>query len=357
MHGLQLLVNAENLADTRWSSEPLCDELAEGSLLLRVDKFALTANNITYAVAGESMRYWQFFPAPKGWGRVPVWGFATVVQSNHEAISQGERLYGYLPMGSHLMIQAGKVKAHQITDVSQHRADLPGVYNQLVRTPDEPDPDADAAQMLYRPLFMTSFLLDDFAASNDFFGATDIVLTSASSKTALGLGLLLAQRPDVRVIGVTAANNVAFVEGLGCYDQVVTYSDISHLDASRQTMSVDMAGNGDVLSALHGHYAGNLTFSCLVGATHWNQVRRGGELAGPEPQGFFAPGHIETRNWGPGGMLGAFEPAWQTMLSAVRGLIHVTRCNDPNEIEAIYQRLLAGHATPDVGYVLTVPAP
>ena len=70
MHGLQLLANKRNLADTRWSEQPLPqrEELAADQVLLRVDEFALTANNITYAVAGESMRYWDFFPAEEGWG-------------------------------------------------------------------------------------------------------------------------------------------------------------------------------------------------------------------------------------------------------------------------------------------------
>ena len=36
----------------------------------------------------------------QGWGIVPVWGFATVVQSLHPGVAVGERLYGYLPMAS-----------------------------------------------------------------------------------------------------------------------------------------------------------------------------------------------------------------------------------------------------------------
>ena len=358
MHGLQLLANKQNLADTRWVDQPLPerDELEADQVLLRVEEFALTANNITYAVAGESMRYWDFFPAEEGWGRVPVWGFATVVASNHESVSEGERVYGYFPIGSHLLITAGKVKAHQLTDVSAHRGDLPAVYNQLLRVAGPPQPEIDAAQMLYRPLFMTSFLLDDFAASNDFFGATDIVLTSASSKTALGLGLLLAQRDNVRVIGVTGTGNVDFVQGLGCYDQVVTYDSIGELDATRQAMVIDMAGNGSALAALHNHYADNLRYSCLVGATHWNQLSGAQDMAGPKPEGFFAPAHIQNRDWGAGGLEGAFAGAWESMMGAVTGKIEVVRSSDQHEIEAIYQRQLAGEVSPSTGYVLTVPA-
>src|SRR3954454_4307507 len=71
--------------------------LEPGQALLRVDTFGLTANNVTYAVMGEAMSYWKFFPAEDGWGRVPVWGFAEVERSEAEGVEAGTRLYGYLP--------------------------------------------------------------------------------------------------------------------------------------------------------------------------------------------------------------------------------------------------------------------
>lgn len=358
MHGLQLLVNRNDLKDTRWQREPVPspDELASGEVLLRVDEFALTANNITYAVAGESMRYWNFFPAPDGWGRVPVWGFATVAASNHEEVATGERLYGYLPIGSHLVIQAGRVRANQLADVSAHRADLPLVYNQFQRVDAAPDPAADAAQMLYRPLFMTSFVLDHFLAANGFFGAEAVILTSASSKTSLGLALLLARREDVRVVGLTSGANVDFVKGLGCYDEVLAYDSIERLDASRRVVSVDMAGNGEVLAALHNHFADNLKYSCLVGATHWDHRAGAADMAGPKPELFFAPSHIQNTDWGPGGLEKHFADAWDVLVERMAGLVTVVRADDPDEVEAIYQRLLAGEVGPDVGYVLGVKA-
>ena len=46
--------------------------LTPGSALLRVESFAVTANNVTYAVMGDSFGYWNFFPAPEGWGIVPM---------------------------------------------------------------------------------------------------------------------------------------------------------------------------------------------------------------------------------------------------------------------------------------------
>ncbi|MBN0091513.1 DUF2855 family protein, partial [Pseudomonas aeruginosa] len=115
-------------------------------------------------------------------------------------------------------------------DASEHRRNLPSVYNQYLRCSSDPLYRAsdEALQMLLRPLFTTPFLLDDFLAEHAFFGATDLLLSSASSKTAIGLAFLLqrnrAQRgQDYRIVGLTSAGNRAFVEGLGCYDELLAY--------------------------------------------------------------------------------------------------------------------------------------
>ena len=169
--------------------------------------------------------------------------------------------------------------------------------------------------------------------------------------------MLLAQRGDVRVIGLTGSGNAPFVESLGCYDQIATYDQIDNLDSSRATVSVDMAGNGSTLAGLHNHFADNLKYSCLVGATHWDHRSGAKEMAGPKPELFFAPSHIQNTDWGPGGLEASFTKAWNNMIDQVTGLIHVERASAPEQIEAIYQKQLAGEATPDVGYVLSVKLP
>ena len=54
-------VKRDDLRTTRWVDDDT-SELADGEARLRVDLFALTANNVTYAVFGDAMRYWSFFP-------------------------------------------------------------------------------------------------------------------------------------------------------------------------------------------------------------------------------------------------------------------------------------------------------
>jgi hypothetical protein len=92
------LVDRSDFAKTTIQTAPLAAE--PGEALLAVESFALTANNLTYALMGDSAHYWDFFPADAGWGRIPVWGFGRVVSPTTSGLSPGERLYGYFPMST-----------------------------------------------------------------------------------------------------------------------------------------------------------------------------------------------------------------------------------------------------------------
>jgi len=355
----RFLVGRQALRDVRWETLPLPARLEADEVLLEVDHFALTANNITYAVAGDRMHYWQFFPVDQTWGQIPVWGFAQVVDSAHPQIAVGERLYGYYPMATHLLIRAGKVGGRSLVDVAEHRQGLAGVYNQYVRVSKDPAyrREDDAAQMLYRPLFTTSFLLDDFLDEQDFFGAEQVILTSASSKTSLGLAHLLhRQRHDrVKVVGATSPANRTFVEGLGCYDQVVAYDDLAPVPL-RPSVIVDMAGNGEVLAGLHNHLDHALVYSCLVGATHWDARAGARNMKGPAPVLFFAPTHVDRRReaWGPGGFEDRLGAAWGGFVEQAAQWITVETESGAEAVERVYFTLLDGTATPDKGYVLSI---
>jgi len=37
-------------------------ELQDGQILVQVEQFAYTTNNISYAIAGERFGYWKYFP-------------------------------------------------------------------------------------------------------------------------------------------------------------------------------------------------------------------------------------------------------------------------------------------------------
>ena len=156
------LVKRDALRECR-IAESEVPELEQGQALLRVERFGLTANNITYAVLGEAMSYWDFFPAQEGWGRVPMWGFAEVERSETEGVEQGARVYGYLPPSSYLVVTPAGAGGGGFVDGSPQRAALPSVYQSYAAIGGDPfyRADTEELQMLLRPLFMTSFLIDD----------------------------------------------------------------------------------------------------------------------------------------------------------------------------------------------------
>jgi hypothetical protein len=356
-----LLVRKDSLAQTRLHETPDLP-LAAGEVRCHVDSFALTSNNITYAAFGDAMNYWQFFPtAQAGWGVVPVWGFATVVQSLHPGVAVGERLYGYWPMADHAVLQPTRLTAAGFSDAAPHRRELHAVYNQYLRCNADPfySADSEDAQALLRPLFITSWLIDDFLVDNDFFGADTMLLSSASSKTAYGTAHQLAQRPGLQVIGLTSARNKAFCESLGCYAQVLTYDELGQVPAQAAVVYIDFAGNAGLRRAVHSRFP-NLKYSCSIGGTHVDQLGGARDLAGPRPVLFFAPAQVKKRNadWGSQALGQRLVQAWQGFHAKVANhaapWLSVEHHHGAAAVHAAYSQVLAGQGDPAHGHILSL---
>ena len=333
-------------------------EPAAGEVVLHLDHAALTSNNITYGAFGDAMGYWNFFPADNGWGRVPVWGFADVAASRVDGISDGERVYGYFPMATHLVVSAGSVTPSSFIDESAHRAMLPPVYNQYSRISDRASAHDEHVHAVLRPLFTTSFLIDDWLAAENTFGARSVVIASASSKTGLALAALLHARARIDVIGLTSSRNADFVRAVGYYDSVVTYGDVATLDASVPTVLVDMGGDATVLAAVHGHFGDSLLHSCQVGATHWEDVRFGIQLPGPVPAMFFAPDHVVRRlaDWGGSGFEERVGASWDVFTESAAGWLEIVEHRGPAAVAVAFDAVLGGQVPANQAYVISLDA-
>jgi hypothetical protein len=361
MSNYSLEVVRNDLTQSRFTELPDAEDydLAPGEAMIRVDRFGLTANNITYGVAGDMIGYWQFFPADNEWGRIPVWGTGTVTDAGTTDLKAGATFYGYFPMSSYLVVKPEHVTERGFTDGAAHRAELPPVYNQYQLT----SPENGFAEgtldhrMVFFPLFATGFVLDDYLDDNSFFDADSVILSSASSKTSFSLAFLLHSGRDKKVIGLTSTGNKAFVEKMGIYDQVVTYDDIDSLDASEKIAFVDMAGNGEVTANIHHHFGDNCVCSCGVGITHW-ESRDGenpAELPGARHEMFFAPTQIQKRNqdWGPELYQQKMNDAWSRFLDAVDDWVTLNHREGRDAMQATYLEVLQG-AAPDQGFVVIV---
>lgn len=353
---MDFLVAKDDLHRTRFSEAPT-PELQSGQALLSVSAFGLTSNNVTYAMFGTTMSYWNFFPAEDGWGRVPVWGFADVAASNVAELTVGARVYGYLPPSSELVVAPVRVDARGFIDATPHRAALPAAYNGYTLTTGDPiyDADTEDAQMLLRPLFFTSYLIDDFLADSERFGAEMVVLSSASSKTSSALAFLLSRREGIDVVGLTSARSAEFTRGLGVYDVVVSYDELDALPQGR-AVYVDMAGDAELRSTVHSHYREDLAHSAVVGATHHDSLGAVPEaLPGPRPTFFFAPDRVAKRtiDWGREGFETKLAEAWQPYVQWTESWLSVIHGHGPQAIEQTYLDLLDGRIDPATAHVLT----
>jgi hypothetical protein len=359
MKSTDFIVARHDLQDCRFIETrlPEAAALPDEALLIKIDRFAFTANNITYAELGDQLGYWQLFPAPGNFGNIPVWGFGEVIASRHPGIDIGERLFGYFPMATHLAIEAADVSRRGLRDAAAHRQGVAPVYNAYARVTGDP---AFAGrhgdhQALLRPLFMLSFLVDDFLHENDFYGARSVMLSSASSKTAFGLAHLLhTKRRGIRVIGLTSAANAGFVQSLGCYDDVLTYDLAASLPPDSPVAFVDMAGNSELRARLHRHFGDRMKYSGRLGLTHRRSLPDEPELPGARPTWFFAPDQIRkrAREWGPGGIDARFGEAWSGFAPTLSRRLTVVEGRGPAAVKQIYLDTLNGHIPPQQGHML-----
>ncbi len=331
--------------------------LGEGAVRLKIESFSVTANNITYAVAGDQMGYWDFFPGSGDRGVVPMWGHAVVEASNHPEFSVGERVYGYLPMATHLDVIPGKVSDSGFTDMAEHRQPMSPIYNQYSRLAADPehDPAREPQRMIFGPLFKTGFLIETMFRTEGWFGAKVMVMTSASSKTSMALASVAKDKsPQIMRVGLTSAGNVGFTEASGMYDQVLTYDQIDQLEQVA-TVSVDFAGNSKVLRGIHEHLGENLAYSCLVGATHVDG-RVGGSkgMPGPQPILFFAPHYAVAaiKEQGPKAFGQAIAESWHKFLSEVDSTIEVDVRPGIAAARDTFVAMVGGHVDPSVGIVI-----
>lgn len=287
----RLMTLKSSLRETRVAPDPTPREVADGEVLLALDRFSLTTNNITYAAYGDAIGYWSVFPTDDpAWGLMPVWGFADVTASRAEGVEVGARVFGYFPMADRLLVQAEKVSRGGFADGSPWRKAVPDIYNRYVLCAADRNyvPALENAEALFRPLFITSYTAIDFLRDNGFFGAKRIVVSSASSKTAYGSAWCLRE-DDVEVVALTGARNRAFVESLGAYDAVHGYEDVESLPTGVPTLYLDLAGDADLRRRVHARFAEDLRYDCLVGSTQSDGFTSDDpELVGPWPVFFFA---------------------------------------------------------------------
>ena len=341
-------------------------EIEAEEISVSIESFAFTSNNVTYGVAGNTIGYWQFFKttedANNEWGCIPVWGFAKIIKSNVDELIVGERLFGYFPPGDILNLKPIKVTNQGFADGKEHRKDLPAVYNNYLRLSGDANYDSsiDNIRSLLFPLHITSFCICDALQDEAYFGADQIIIVSASSKTAIGLAQGLKETSSaLSIIGLTSQKNLGFVKNLGCYDEVITYDHLSNVNFNLKSVMVDMAGSREILGTLHGSLADNMLKCLTVGMTHWdNEVTAedalGQAMLRERTEFFFAPAHIQKRviDWGYEGYNQKTTDFMKARSNQSIDWMQVKKINGLKNFISTYEKFVSGDINPNEGIIV-----
>jgi len=366
-----LEVRRTSIGDAEVRDEPVV-ELADGQIRLRVDRFAVTANNVSYAGAGDLLGYWDFFPASDSstWGRVPAVGYAEIVESSNADLPIGGRYHGWFPMAETVTFTA-TATSDGFRDDGEHRQAHAPIYRRYTRTDADPfhddAPDGEDRHALLRVLLLTGFLADEFFADSGgatadgappFFGAEQVIVLSASSKTAIGFSQRAAKREGLTVVGLTSAANAEFVRSLGFYDTVVTYDEIDDPDTGISLVDsvvIDMAGNPNVLAAVHQRLGDRIKHSMMIGRSHHDAVPTvaAGPLPGVTPQFFFAPTELDrlVDGWGAAEYRRRTTEATHEFIDASRAWMSIDERRGPDGPASAWAAIYGGEVTPDIGVI------
>ncbi|MEM5517367.1 DUF2855 family protein [Henriciella sp. AS95] len=347
-------ISRSNIRDTKWVETE--QALDAGNVRLKPDAFALTANNVTYATfGGPPMKYWDFFPAEDpAYGRVPVWGFATVDESTVDGIEPGRRVYGYFPISSELIVTPVKLNEGGFSDGAPHRKELAPIYNAYFFTDTDPIyvAEREAEQMLFRPLYMTGWMICDSLMSADRPPKT-VIISSASSKTALATAHGLHQG-GVKTIGLTSPGNTGFVRSSGLYSTVMTYDDVADLSPDAPSAYVDFVGRPALTSAVHSACGDALARSLVIGMTDWESDRSPqADLSGPTPEFFFVPTYAAERakQLGPAVLASKTQEDMRAFYAASRKFVTPETVTGKDAISKAWADTVEGNVAPDRGLI------
>lgn len=346
------VVNKEQLEEAKFVKES-SPVLTDGEILLKVEQYYLSSNNITYAVIGEKYKYWNFFPKEEPWGAIPVWAYLSVIESKHPTIEVGECFFGFAPMADSFKVCVGNYTAHGFSDRTAHREGLIALYNYYTKT-EAKQLKQEGIFLLTKITFPTSFLIHFFLEEEAFFDAQQIVITSASSKTALGLAFLLKKYQDKTgkdIIGITASKNKSFVEQSGYYDKVISYTEIKDVLPQKQSVVLDISGNVDVLVNINALLQEDLKHIARIGITDWTANKEFENFPNAVP---FVVGDQYKKmleKLGPQKTTELLMEEQHSFTASIQKIISLSYIKTV-ELPIFYQKLLKGTTNPKLGYIV-----
>jgi hypothetical protein len=330
--------------------------LVQGQSRIQIERLAFSANNILYMTLGDKNGYWDLFPGDDAFGCPPAWGVGRVVETKSEHLSEGERLFGFFPIGSHCVLTPTNLGACHILDVAPNRMAVAPAYNRYSRLTHVSGYDGVDGdwRILLRPLAVVGMLVAQVLADNRFFEATSLVITSASSKTGIGVGSIVKQsNPEKRIIGVTAKSRVKFVQSLNVFDEVTAYGDYSSLQAE-SSLLFDLTGSVSLVSELQQKLSSGLLKTWAAGRSHKTNHLSEQGVSGLVSERFFAPLYMSEylSKWGGAEFEKRFSSAIEILKNVLVPHLTIDRIQTTTQLSDVYDAFLGNTITSNHGYII-----
>lgn len=255
-------------------------ELEQGHVLLRIEKFAFSQMNLGYLMKGFTRTfssYHNFYQAKEeGLYRSASWGYATIMESSHPKVEVGTRLYGLMPACAyHANLVGGVIPAGKKGEPAVVELTMEGVPYNLRRLqelevvpPSEKTENADPYQedwkILLKEIYTMAFYMDEQLLTETGM-INSVLISCASSKTAMALAYCLRMREMRFVHALTSAEHLEFVKSTDLYHQVYTYEDIQSLPTEHTVVYVDFKCDGEVRQNITLRMGTNLMYNMVVG--------------------------------------------------------------------------------------------
>jgi len=326
-------------------------EPGPGEVLLQIDRFGLSANNVTYAALGEAMHYANFFPSAQlggDWSMLPVWAVARVLQSRSEWVRTGDQVYGYFPSASHCVLKPQAATSDGFRVEREHIPEHFSFYHRYGVAGRDPLYVAEQLDrmVVLRPLFMTSLLLADYLSSSKFADVEQLVFSSAGSKTALGAAHALTAQSERAVVGLASAANHQGATAFGGYSQMLDYSQLEELPV-RSTVYVDFSGDASLRERIAARLGDSLRIVVSIGMTHWDAGAMGKPAGSYASEIFFAPAWAAQRKQSDPQFAQRMFSGWQSLLARASSHYEVTQGVGMEAIGEHYAALVEGRARSD----------
>lgn len=384
------------------------------SVVVRIEKFSITANNVTYCHYGTAMQYFDFFPlvdpSHTSLAMTPAWGYGIIESvKNTNQVKVGERLYGYFPMATRCILELipAKSNTHSSPSIYAFRPQLPAdrmVYNTYTRLSSDElySKKFEDEVILFRPLFMTSFLLDDYLHhTHKYFNlfaprpigsgvegqksakrkfSVAVIVSSASSKTGYCFAHLLKahrrfdpmieQGISTTIVGLSGSpTSLRFISTslAGIYDRVSTYDAFLNDEASDYDaiLYCDFLGDKLFYARLAKKFNGRVAKRVVIGNTKWQSTmeennKDNTDLNFEDKNSifFFAPSHFLKRNAELGGnkLLQQSASAWHQMLASSNKWVTIKPITSIASFRNVWEQTIRGSMDPAEGLIVALPS-